>query len=280
MKTNSFFAAFLLSTAVLWAPVNAMDFDNDPGVGLRHRPSQDGNSAVTFLQNWLELGLVKTNPIGVQKGQTLTATCTFEEVTALTALAFINSAQNAYYEGGVTVQPGQTSVTFSSIVPEDETQTWLIIRNPGFDGKTPLPLGVRINEVLLSSSLQEERFPAVQSLEPVFAPQEGLISEAEVIVPQAILPRLTHMTSSRPVMRGKRLPTSTRSATLRRKSNDVNSTVEEAGPSSASEGLRGIEDEKKVCKPKSFTIVGNQVGGLMQGMNMEDLRASLRKTNF
>ncbi|MBI2706793.1 MAG: hypothetical protein HYX35_00505, partial [Proteobacteria bacterium] len=101
------------------------------------------------LQDWAHLGLIKTNPMDVQGGQELTVTCNFDDVTAPTAISFINSAQNAYYAGGVTVLPGQKSVRFSSIVPERDTRTWLLIHNPAFDGKTLFPLGLRLNEILL-----------------------------------------------------------------------------------------------------------------------------------
>ncbi|MBI2706737.1 MAG: hypothetical protein HYX35_00210 [Proteobacteria bacterium] len=103
-----------------------------------------------FLQEWVGLGLVKSHPMGIQPNQKLTVTCTFDQpATHATNIAFLNSAQNDYYEGGVTVQPGQRSVTFSSVVPDGETQTWLTVYNPGFNGQTPLPLGVQISKVLM-----------------------------------------------------------------------------------------------------------------------------------
>ncbi|MBI2707012.1 MAG: hypothetical protein HYX35_01660 [Proteobacteria bacterium] len=96
----------------------------------------------TLLQDWYRFGLLKTNPIPVKPGKKLTVTATFSPATETTAIGFLNSAQNTYYDGGVIVQPGQTSVSFSSIVPVNETQTWLIIRNLAFNGSTDLPLGI------------------------------------------------------------------------------------------------------------------------------------------
>ncbi|MBI2706810.1 MAG: TIGR02452 family protein [Proteobacteria bacterium] len=116
---------------------------NDVFVNVEEEPP------FTILPDWVDLGLLKTNQVDSQPGQKLTVTCTFDEVTQPTALSFLNSNQKGYYEGGVTVSPGQKSVTFSSVVPPEETRTWLIIRNPAFDGVTKLPLGVRINNVLL-----------------------------------------------------------------------------------------------------------------------------------
>ncbi|MBI2707418.1 MAG: hypothetical protein HYX35_03785, partial [Proteobacteria bacterium] len=123
--------------------LKAMDID------LGNVPKSQILKSVDFLQDWLELGLIKTNPIDVKEGQTLTVTCNFDEVIAPTAISFINSAQNAYYEGGVVINTGQQSVTFSSIVPKGDTQTWLILRNPEFDGKTPLLLGLWLNHIFL-----------------------------------------------------------------------------------------------------------------------------------
>ncbi|MBI2707554.1 MAG: hypothetical protein HYX35_04510 [Proteobacteria bacterium] len=109
-----------------------------------------------LVKEFENLGLMKTNPIDVQQGQRLTVRCTFDHpATEPTAIAFLNSAQNGYYEGGAVVQPGQTSVTFTSVVPQGEERTWLVIRNPAFDGKSPLPLGVRMSNVFLD--VEEER---------------------------------------------------------------------------------------------------------------------------
>ncbi|MBI2707417.1 MAG: hypothetical protein HYX35_03780 [Proteobacteria bacterium] len=127
--------------------LNAMDID------VENAPKSQILKPVDFLQDWAHLGLIKTNPIDVKGGQDLTVTCNFEDVTVPTAISFLNSAQNGYYAGGVTVLPGQKSVTFSSVVPERDTQTWLIIRHPGFDGKTALPFGLRLNEILLKVGL-------------------------------------------------------------------------------------------------------------------------------
>ncbi|MBI2774388.1 hypothetical protein HYX58_00040, partial [Candidatus Dependentiae bacterium] len=144
----------LLSTALCFSlgttSVFAMEEADKIILGKKGTPvrikgqSQDEKRPVRLLQDWVGLGLVKTNPMDVKGGQTLTVTCDFDEVTAPTAISFLNSAQNAYYEGGVTVFPGQKSVTFSSVVPDGDTQTWLIIRDPGFDGKTALPFGLRL----------------------------------------------------------------------------------------------------------------------------------------
>lgn len=95
-----------------------------------------------LLQDWIASGLTKTNPIVVTEGQTLTVTCDFEPATEVTEISFLNSAQNAYYSGGVTVQPGETRAVFTSTVPTGETQTWLVIRHPGFNGTDTLTLGV------------------------------------------------------------------------------------------------------------------------------------------
>ncbi|MBI2707789.1 MAG: TIGR02452 family protein [Proteobacteria bacterium] len=116
---------------------------------LQSLSSKGGNSSAPLLQDWVGLGLVKTHPLEVQPGQKITVTCTFDKVTAPTTLSFLNSAQNGYYDEGVTVSPGQTSATFTSVVPQGENRTWLIIRNPAFDGSTALPLGVQIKQVLL-----------------------------------------------------------------------------------------------------------------------------------
>ncbi|MBI2706736.1 MAG: tetratricopeptide repeat protein [Proteobacteria bacterium] len=119
----------------------------EPEISATHK--RQTLKQVDFLQDWVGLGLVKTNPIPVTPGQKLTVTCEFDSATDVTAIDFINTAQNAYYSGGVVVKIGETKATFSSIVPEGETQTWLIIRNPGFNGHTPLPLGVQISSVFL-----------------------------------------------------------------------------------------------------------------------------------
>ncbi|MBI2707781.1 MAG: hypothetical protein HYX35_05680 [Proteobacteria bacterium] len=103
-----------------------------------------------FLQDWVGVGLVKTNPMDVTEGDKLTVTLTFDEVTEPTALSFLNSAQNGYYEGGIVVQPGTKKVTLTSIVPRGETQTWLTVRNPSFNGVSPLPLGLQLDKTLLT----------------------------------------------------------------------------------------------------------------------------------
>lgn len=105
-----------------------------------------------ILKDWENLGLVKTNPIEVKPGQKLTVTCTFDgPVTENTALGFLNSAQNGYYPGEVIVAPGETTVTFSSVVPASETQTWLIVRNPAFNGVSELSLGAKLKSVSLKT---------------------------------------------------------------------------------------------------------------------------------
>ncbi|MBI2707801.1 MAG: hypothetical protein HYX35_05785 [Proteobacteria bacterium] len=105
-----------------------------------------------ILKDWEKLGLVKTNPIEVKPGQKLTVTCTFDgPVTENTALGFLNSAQNGYYAGEVIVTPGETTVTFSSVVPASETQTWLIVRNPAFNGVSELSLGAKLKSVSLKT---------------------------------------------------------------------------------------------------------------------------------
>ncbi|MBI2707079.1 MAG: hypothetical protein HYX35_02020, partial [Proteobacteria bacterium] len=103
-----------------------------------------------LLQDWVNLGLMKTAPLSVKEGNKLTVTCDFDEVTEPTAISFINSAQNGYYEGGITVQPGQKNATFTSVVPQGDTQTWLLLRNPAFNGTTSLTLGIKLKEILLS----------------------------------------------------------------------------------------------------------------------------------
>ncbi|MBI2706969.1 MAG: hypothetical protein HYX35_01425 [Proteobacteria bacterium] len=100
-----------------------------------------------FLPDWVDLGLIKTNPIVVKEGQTLTVTCEFDEATEVTEISFLNSAQNGYYSGGVTVQPGEKKATFTSVVPTGETQAWLLIRNPGFNGTDKLALGVNLTDL-------------------------------------------------------------------------------------------------------------------------------------
>lgn len=105
-----------------------------------------------ILKDWENLGLVKTNPIEVKPGQKLTVTCTFDgPVTENTVLGFLNSAQKGYYPGDIVVNPGETTVTFSSVVPESETQTWLIVRNPAFDGSSQLSLGAKLKSVSLKT---------------------------------------------------------------------------------------------------------------------------------
>ncbi|MBI2707092.1 MAG: hypothetical protein HYX35_02085 [Proteobacteria bacterium] len=137
-------------------------------IDVEHSSKNQLLKPVDFLQDWVNLGLIKTAPIEVKAGQKLKVTCDFDKVTEQTAISFLNSAQNGYYDGGVTVDPGQESVTFSSIIPPDETRSWLILRNPGFDGKTPLPFGVRLKNV----SIDVEHSSKNQLLKPVELPQD------------------------------------------------------------------------------------------------------------
>ncbi|MBI2707581.1 MAG: hypothetical protein HYX35_04650 [Proteobacteria bacterium] len=96
-----------------------------------------------LLEGWEKLGLLKTDPLPVKEGQKLTVTCKFiNPATEDTAIDFLNTAQNGYYDGGVIVKKGEIKAAFSSVVPAGETQTWLILRNLAFDGVTELPLGV------------------------------------------------------------------------------------------------------------------------------------------
>ncbi|MBI2707580.1 MAG: hypothetical protein HYX35_04645 [Proteobacteria bacterium] len=103
-----------------------------------------------LLDNWKKLGLLKTNPLPVKEGQKLTVTCKFAAATEDTAIDFINTAQNAYYPGGVIVKKGETEATFTSFVPKGETQTWLVLRNPAFNGTAELPLGVGISAISIN----------------------------------------------------------------------------------------------------------------------------------
>ncbi|MBI2707653.1 MAG: hypothetical protein HYX35_05015 [Proteobacteria bacterium] len=129
-----------------------------------------------LLQDWANLGLVKTDSINVKPGEKLKVTCTFDEVTQPTTLAFLNSAQNGYYDGGVTVKPGETQVTFSSVVPADETHSWLTIFNPAFNGTTPLPFGVKLKEVVLDVE-KNDSLPLLQDWKDL-----GLVKTQPVIV--------------------------------------------------------------------------------------------------
>ncbi|MBI2707782.1 MAG: hypothetical protein HYX35_05685 [Proteobacteria bacterium] len=151
MKNNIFknflsaasIAVISLLTTISPSSVRAMD-ENKIEKESKKKASLD------FLQDWVGLGLVKTNAMEVKEGDKLTVTLTFDDVTEPTALSFLNSAQNGYYEGGIVVQPGTKKVTLTSIVPKGETQTWLTIRNPGFDGNTLLPLGLTLNQASLT----------------------------------------------------------------------------------------------------------------------------------
>ncbi|MBI2707579.1 MAG: hypothetical protein HYX35_04640 [Proteobacteria bacterium] len=119
--------------------------DQDPNAPLHSVNFLKGGFVPNLLENWVKQGLIKTDPIPVTPGQTLTVKCTFSEVTEKTAIDFLNTAQNAYYPGGLVVDLGDTQATFSSIVPPNETQTWLIFRNPAFNGLRDLSLGLKLD---------------------------------------------------------------------------------------------------------------------------------------
>ncbi|MBI2706970.1 MAG: hypothetical protein HYX35_01430 [Proteobacteria bacterium] len=128
----------VLGTQVIDLPFNR--FKSVPVDPLLETSPSTGTTLKSppLLQDWIASGLTKTNPIVVTEGQTLTVTCDFEPATEVTEISFLNSAQNAYYPGGVTVQPGETRAVFTSTVPT----TWLVIRHPGFNGTDTLTLGV------------------------------------------------------------------------------------------------------------------------------------------
>lgn len=102
-----------------------------------------------LIQDWKRFGLLKTNIISVQPGQRLTVNCDLDVLTK-TAISFINSEENGYYEGGVVVEtPGRKTLTFSSVVPDNQTRTWLIFRDLAYDGINERTLGVVVHKLFV-----------------------------------------------------------------------------------------------------------------------------------